>query len=81
MEKIKTATGREFDCEFLSVITEPPRAYIRIANESLVKVVSVFSDPAETAVMQYADQQITQYTKLVAITPEMDAVRVVLGRG
>lgn len=80
MEKIKTATGKEFDCSDFSVIDTPHRAYIRVANASLATVASIFSNPQETVKLWYGKQYLAHYTRLVAIVPEVDCVRVVLGK-
>jgi len=81
MDKIKTATGKEYNCDFFSVIPVPEQAYIRVLNASLTTVATVFGDPRETVQLWYGEHYIANYTKLVAIVPEMDAVRVVLAKG
>lgn len=81
MDKIKTATGKEYNCDFFSVIPVPEQAYIRVLNASLTTVATVFGDPRETVQLWYGEHYVANYTKLVAIVPEMDAVRVVLAKG
>lgn len=80
MEKVRTATGKEFDCNDFSVIDVPARAYIRISNAPLATVASVFCDPGETAQLLCGERRLVNYTRLVAIVPEGDVVRVVLGK-
>ena len=76
MEIIKTATGKEFSCDSLSTIPEPFRVYIRVTGTTVPQVAAVFSDPSETARLEYGSITITGCTKLLAIIPEGDAVRV-----
>lgn len=78
MEKLKTATGQEFDCDYFNPFPQENQINIRILGETLVRVVSVFSDPKETVQMWWAKQYVSQYTKVIAVIPESDAVRVVL---
>lgn len=81
MDKIKTATGKEYNCDFFSVIPMPEQAYIRVLNTPLATVATVFSDANETVQLWYGEHYLAHYTKLIAIVPEMDAVRVVLAKG
>lgn len=78
MEKIKTATGREFDCSSLSTLPTPARAYIRIKGETVATLAVVFSDPKETVHLECGPNRVEGYTKLFAIFPEPEAIRIVL---
>ena len=80
MSKIKTATGKEYECDYFNPAPTLGQINLRVLNESLSTVVSVFSDARETIQMTWETQYAAQYTKLIAIVPEMDAVRVVLGK-
>ena len=80
MSKIKTATGKEYECDYFNPAPTLGQINLRVLNESLATVVSVFSDARETIQMTWENQYAAQYTKLIAIVPEMDAVRVVLGK-
>lgn len=80
MSKIKTATGKEYECDYFNPAPTLGQINLRVLNESLATVVSVFSDARETIQMTWETQYAAQYTKLIAIVPEMDAVRVVLGK-
>ncbi|MBO4939235.1 MAG: hypothetical protein J6C98_09625 [Oscillospiraceae bacterium] len=80
MEKLKTATGKEFESDYLSVIPVPAQAYIRILDASLATVAAVFSDQKETVQLWHGEHYLAHYTHLVAIVPEMDAVKVVLAK-
>lgn len=78
MEKIKTATGKEFECSSLSTLPTPARAYIRIQNETVATLAAVFSDPNETVWLECGPHKVEGYTKLFAIFPEPEAIRIVL---
>lgn len=80
MDQIKTATGKLFDSDYLSVIHTPSRAYIRILNVSLAEVATVFSNPTETIQLWHGNYYLAGYTHLVAIVPEPGAVKVVLSK-
>lgn len=80
MDKVKTATGKTFDSDYLSVIPAPAQAYIRILNVHLAEVATVFSNPAETVQLWIGKNYLANYTRLVAIVPEADAIKVVLAK-
>ena len=80
MEKLKTATGKEFNSDYLATIPVPAQAYIRILNTPLATVAAVFSNPAETVQLWHGEHYLAHYTHLVAIVPEVDAVKVVLAK-
>lgn len=84
MEKLKTATGKEFDCDYFNPFPPVGQINLRVLNAPLPTVAAVFSDPSETVQLFCGDgpgaQYAAQYTRLVAIVPEGNAVRVVLGK-
>ena len=80
MEKLKTATGKEFSSDYISVIPTPAQAYIRILDASLATVAAVFGNPKETVQLWHGELYLAHYTHLVAIIPEMDGVKVVLAK-
>ena len=80
MDKLKTATGKTFDCDYFNPFPEAGQLNLRVLGESLVTVVTVFSDPAETTQLQWGRETATQYTKFIAMNAEGSAVRVVLGK-
>lgn len=80
MEKLKTATGQEFDCDYFNPAPQFGQVNLRTVNVSLTTVAAVFSDPAETAALKCSGMTAEGYTKLVAIVMEGDAIRVVLGK-
>lgn len=78
MGTIKTATGKEFECDHLATIPSPAFAFIRILNTPIASVAKVFSDPAETVQLWYDNQYLAHYTKLVSLFPEGNAIKVSL---
>ena len=80
MEKVITATGKRFDCDYFNPFAPAAQVNIRVLGASLVEVASVFGNPAETMQLWWEQQYLANHTKLIAIVPEGDAVRVVLGK-
>ena len=80
MEKLKTATGKEFDCDYFNPFPPVWQLNLRVLNTPLATVATVFANPSETAQLWCGEQYAAQYTKLVAIVPEGNAIRVVLGK-
>lgn len=80
MDILKTATGKEFDCDYFNPFPPVEQVNLRVLNTPLAIVATVFSNPSETAQLWCDKQYAAQYTKLVAIVPEGNAVRVVLGK-
>lgn len=80
MEKLKTATGKEFNCTYFNLFTQAGRLYVQIADESLATIATVFADPAETVQLWHENQYVAQHTRLLAIMPVNGGVRVVLGK-
>lgn len=78
MDKVKTANGTEFDCDYFNPFPPANQANIRILNESFASVATIFSDPEETKKLFYNDQILENHTKLAAIVNDSDALRVVL---
>lgn len=80
MDILKTATGKEFDCDYFNPFPPVGQVNLRVLNTPLAIVATVFSNPNETVQLWCDNQYAAQYTKLVAIVPEGNAVRVVLGK-
>ena len=78
MEKVITATGKEFDTDYF---VAPPdgMAFIRILNSDIVEVASVFSNPDEIRVLTCGDEKIEGYSFL-AVSVDRDAYKVTLQR-
>lgn len=80
MEKLKTATGKEFNCDYFNPFPQVGQINIRVLDVPLATIATVFADPMETVQMWCKNQYAAQYTKLIAIVPESNAIRIVLGR-
>lgn len=80
MEKLKTATGKTFDCDYFNPFQPANQVNLRVLGVSLVEAATVFSNPAETVQLWWEKQYLAQHTKVIAIVPEGDAIRVVLGK-
>lgn len=80
MEKVITATGKRFDCDYFNPFPPANQVNLRVMNTSLAEVATVFGNPSETVQLWCGEQYLAHHTKLVAIVPEGDAIRVVLGK-
>lgn len=80
MSKLKTATGKEFDCDYFNPAPVYGQTNLRVLNTPVPEVARVFSDRKETVQLWCDEMYAAQYTKLVAIVPEGNAIRVVLGK-
>lgn len=76
MEVIKTNTGKQFDCDYVSVVPAVRTAYIRVQNTDIATVATVFGDTAETSALLWGDIRIEGYTRLAAIIPEGKTIRI-----
>ncbi len=68
------------DCDYMGHSERHRQTTIRVLNASMVDVVKVFSDPAQTASMAFENEYAAGFTKLLAVIDEDDAMRVVLGK-
>ena len=80
MTKLKTALGKEFDCDYMGHSGIYRQANIRILNSTFPSVASVFCDPAQTIQLWFDGDYASGFTKLLAIRDDGDAIRVVLGK-
>lgn len=80
MDKLKTATGKELDSDYIATIPSPAQAYIRICNLPLSDVATIFSDFSETFQLWQGKHYLAHYTKLIALVPEDGAIKVVLAK-
>lgn len=78
--KIRMATGRELECDYMDHSQQRRQANIRILNTPITEVASVFSNPTETTQMWFESDYIAGFTKLLAMIDDGDAIRVVLGK-
>lgn len=80
MSKLETATGKTFDVDYFNPFAPAAQVNIRVLNSNLVEVATIFGNPAETVQLFYGKEYLAQHTKVVAIVPEGNAIRVVLGK-
>lgn len=80
MEQLTTASGRSFECDYFNPSQLLGQLNLRILNASISTVAAVFSDKRETVQLWCGGVYASQYTKLIAIVPEGNAIRVVLGK-
>lgn len=80
MEKLTTATGKTYNCDYFNPFPPANQVNLRVLGVSLVEAATVFSNPAETVQLWWEKQYLAQHTKVVAIVPEGDAIRIVLGK-
>ncbi len=81
MDTLEMATGRILAVEYVATIPEPPRAYVLLSDSTLVEAAQIFGDSAETELMIYADHRLEGYTRLIALSPQNEGIRVSLARG
>lgn len=80
MDKVYTATGKDFNCDYVVEIPSPAEIHVRIQNASIADVARVFSDRSETKIIKHGGSEYRGFTNLVAIVPEGIFVRVVLSK-
>lgn len=78
MEKLITAKGQEFYVDDVIVSPASSIAYIRVVNAKMSDIATVFSDKSHTICMTWNELIWYGYTKLVAIIPEGNAIKIAL---
>ena len=74
------ASGKQFVTNYVSVIPEPERCYVRLSGYTIPEIAAAFSDPFETTQMIYGNTLITGFTTFLNIKNEESTgtVRVTL---
>lgn len=80
METLTTATGKQFTCDYFNPFPTVGQCNLRVLGAPLATVATVFGNPEETVQLWCGVAYASGYTRLVAIVPEGDAIRVVLGK-
>lgn len=80
MDQLRTATGKTFACDYFNLFPPAGQVNLRVIGASLTSVAAVFGDPTETVQLYWGKEYLAHYTRLIAIVPEGDAIRVVLGK-
>ena len=75
---LETATGKAFKTDYFNPSSALGRLTIRLKEVTMAEAATVFSDPAETARLTYAGRTVENFTGLIYISPEADAIRVAL---
>lgn len=78
MDEIKTASGKSYRSDLCAQVPGMGLMYIRVVGVPLAEAAGVFGNPAETVTLYYNGVYISGYTKLDALIPEGDAIRVAL---
>lgn len=80
MSILKTASGTEFQCDYFNPSEITKQLNLRVLGEKLSRVATVFDAPAETVQLYCDGMYAANFTRLVAIVPEGNAIRIVLGK-
>lgn len=80
MNEITTASGKSYMCDYFNQYAPASQVNINILGATLVEIATTFGNPAETALLTYGNQTLVGYTKLFAIIPDANWIRVVLGK-
>ena len=75
MDTITTATGKQFDTDYLASIPNPKMLFFRVLNSDLVTVAGIVGNAKEMARIEYAGNAFTG-CELVAISIEGEAIKV-----
>lgn len=78
MDKLTTASGKTFDSDLCAQVPGMGLLYVRVLGKPLTEIATVFGNPVETVTLFYNDLYISGYTKLDALIPEGNAVRIAL---
>ena len=78
MDTLITARGKNLKCDYFNLFPPAGQINLRIIGEGLTNVAAVFGDPTETVQLYWGKEYLAHYTRLIAIVPEGDAIRVVL---
>ena len=77
---VTTATGKTYQTDYFNPCPPVSRLNIRVLGTQIAEIASVFSDPEETNHITSGEMSADGYTRLIAIMPEGNAIRIVLGK-
>lgn len=80
MEELRTATGKTFKCDYFNPFPPAGQVNFRVLESSLSEVAAVFGNPTETVQIFCGKQYLAHFSRVVAIVPEVDAIRVIMGK-
>lgn len=75
-----TATGKSYQCNYFNFSGVNDRLNIQVLGIDVPTAAAVFCDGQETSELVRGLQYADGYTKLIAIMPEGDNIRIILGR-
>lgn len=78
MSTLQTASGIKMECDYFNPSVQTRQLNVRVLNKSIAAVAGIFSDASETVKLFCDGRYEANFTRLVAIVPEGDAIRVVL---
>ena len=80
MKNLVTATGKMYQCDYFNLSDLTNQGDIRLLGMSVVDVVSVFTDPAETSKLRCGVDMAEGFTEFLGLRIEGAAIRVILGK-
>lgn len=80
MSILTTATGKTYQCDYFNPSEQLKQLNLRVIDEPLAAVAAVFSHAYETEQLTCDGVYAAGYTRLIAIVPEGNAIRFVLGK-
>lgn len=80
MDKIKTASGKEFSSDYLTTIPSPAQMFVRVIGAEFSTVKDVFGNPEETRQISYGARLFTGYTRMISAFREDDAIKIILAK-
>ena len=80
MNYLTTATGRKIPCDYFNPNEQIFQVDIQVFGLSVSEAAVIFSNKSETAQIWFGNQYLANHTRLVAIIPSSDSIRVVLGK-
>ena len=80
MDDLKTASGQAYPCDYFNPSEVNRQLNLRVVGMTVVSAAAVFSNPAGTMALQYGGIYAAGFTRLTAIVPEGNAIRVVMGK-
>lgn len=78
MDRLRTASGKQFECDLFAPVPGMGLLYVRVVGVAISTAAAVFANPQETQTIWHNDLYISGYTKLDALIPEGNAIRVAL---
>lgn len=78
MNYLRTATGREFESDYLTASESDRTMYLFVKNITIAHAAAVFGSPGETSTIAYEGKSYYGYTKLQSLSQTDNSIRVCL---